>query len=39
MTEKGRGLPGGLGMKCGHPVEGELLEQQTRRGQFSQSLC
>lgn len=25
MTEEGRGLPGGLGMKCGNPVGGGLL--------------
>lgn len=25
MTEEARGLPGGLGMTCGHPVEGGVL--------------
>lgn len=28
MTEEGRGLPGGLGMKCGNPVGEGLLESQ-----------
>lgn len=28
MTEEGRGLPGGLGMKCGNPEGEGLLESQ-----------
>ena len=36
MTEEGRGLPGGLGMKCGHPVEGVCgsWSNRLREGNF-----